>query len=64
MHVCTTMRAKTGIEIAKQAITDAYLPVSQAGIILGEQSRSAHSSIIAINELHNSGNIIKECSGE
>ena len=47
------MRAKTGIEIAKQAITAAYLLVSQAGIILGEQSRSAHSSIIAINEFHN-----------
>ena len=38
-----------------------YLPVSQAGVILGEQSQSTHSSIIVINELHNSGNIIEEC---
>ena len=57
------MWAKTRIKIAKQAITSAYLPMSQVGIILGEQSRSAHSSIIAINELHNSGNIIEECGG-
>ena len=40
-----------------------YLSVSQAGIILGEQNRSAHSSIIALNELHNSGNIVEECGG-
>ena len=37
--------------------------MAQAGVILGEQSRrlSAHSNIIVINELHNSGNIIEEC---
>ena len=42
---------------------DPYLPASQAGVILGEQSQSAHSSISIINELHNSGNIIEECGG-
>ena len=42
-------------------MTNAYLPISQAGVILGEQSQSVHSSIIVINEVHNSGNIIEEC---
>ena len=35
--ICTTVWAKTRIKIAKQAITSAYLPMSQVGIILGEQ---------------------------
>ena len=52
-------------ESTKLGLTNTYLPASLAGVIfIGEQSQFAHSSIIVINELHNSGNIlIEECGG-